>query len=87
MSVRRRLEAVERNIRPRASPAGGRTPEEEAWRERQFEELYREIEELYRELGIERRTAPRDSRTSGEPMEELFREINEYRDTYIKEQE
>ncbi len=72
-SVRRRLEAIEGKIRPRASPGERppwRSPEQEVERERQFEELYRE-------LGMERR--PDDSKTSTQLLEELFAEIQEYR--------
>lgn len=42
MGLRRRVGNVEARIRARASPAGNRSPEEEAERERQFEQLYRE---------------------------------------------
>ncbi len=69
---RRRLERVEERIGARASPGERppwRTPEQEAGRERQFEELARE-------LGFERLPALKNRE---EAFGELFEEIKAYR--------
>lgn len=69
-TLSRRLRVVESRRRARASPAGNRSPEEVADRERQFEELRRK-------LGMPWPPEPKDRE---EAFEELFEEIEAHRE-------
>lgn len=73
VSARRRLEAIETRIRARASPAGNRSPEEQAERSRQFRVLFRK-------LGIPRSPPVRDPEQVRGEMFELIASCREAND-------